>query len=140
MIDEDNDKIQGPPEQAQEEYITIKQSEYQNLQYLAAWGQGKISFWTEAIQNPEGSEIFFRNIKEILESVITKWTEAHKGGLIYSGARILMVLVIIALIVWVGFQLTMMGTMDSSALVFLLGTIVGYLLSFMTKVELMNNT
>ncbi len=51
-----------------------------------------------------------------------------------------MVLVIIALIVWVGFQLTMMGTMDSSALVFLLGTIVGYLLSFMTKVELMNNT
>ncbi len=130
---------ENPNEQANDEDITIKQSEYQSLQYWAAWGQGKKSFWTEAIQNPEGSNIFFGNIKEILDSLITKWTEAHKGGLLYSGIRIIAVFVIIALIVLVTFQLTILGKLDSSAMVFLLGTIVGYLLSFITKVELMEN-
>lgn len=135
-----NEQVQNLNEETNEEYITIKQSEYQLLQYWAAWGQGRKSFWREAIQNPEGSKIFFGNIKEILESLITKWTEAHKGGLLYSGIRIIAVLVIIALIVWVTFQLTILGKLDSSAMVFLLGTIVGYLLSFITKVELMESS
>ncbi|HEY4754765.1 MAG TPA: hypothetical protein VIH28_01800 [Ignavibacteriaceae bacterium] len=46
-----------------------------------------------------------------------------------------MVLLIIVVIIWSASSLISSGRLDGSALTFLLGTITGYLLTFLTNIE-----
>lgn len=120
----------------QQEEVTIPVEEYQNLQYWASQGQKKqSSFWTDALNNPEGTRALKEGVKEVIDSTMGSWAKLQKGDLTYSAVRMLFVVLLLGAIIGVASWLTSTGRLDGSGLIFLLGTITGYLLTFLAKVE-----
>jgi hypothetical protein len=118
--------------------ITISREEYEKLQNWAIQGQKKqSSFWTDALINPEGTRALKDAAKEVIESAMGSWAKLQRGILFYSGIRMVLVVVLLSSIVVVASWLTSIGRLDSSSFIFLLGILIGYLLTFLTKVELL---
>jgi len=117
------------------EIVQLNKQEYQHLQKLAQQGSQQSSTLKELIQNPEGLKQLKEAVKEVIESGATSWVKLQQGQFIYSLVRVGMVLLIIVVIIWSASSLTSSGRLDGSALTFLLGTITGYLLTFLTNIE-----
>ena len=113
-----------------EEMISIPKNEYENLCQIAA----KPSFWIEALGNPEGTKSVGDFVERIISTGLTLYGDKiQKWQLIYSGFRILLVVGLLAGIVYVSMILTTSGKLDAGAFTFLVGTITGYVLSYLTK-------
>ncbi len=130
-----------PAAQGQEE-LSISREEYNSLQYWATQGQkNQNSFWTVALSNPDGTRALIQEgIKDVIETVMENWKKIQKDNLIYLGIRLVIVVGLIGVILGVATWLTSRGILDSSNFSFLLGILIGYLLTFLTKVELLNQT
>jgi len=116
-----------------EEHVSIPKSEYEMLCELA---ESRTSFWSDALKNPEGTKGLKEFIQGILETGLTIWGERIlKRQLWYSIYRITVIVVLLGLIVWIATWLTSNGRLDAGAFTFLMGTIVGYILTFLTKIE-----
>ena len=115
--------------------ITIPKSEYDKLLYLAEMGQRQTSFWDEALKNPEGTTALKDGIKDVVDSTLASWAKLQKDQLKYSYIRIFIVVLLLGVIIGAASWLTSIGRLDGSGLIFLLGTITGYLLTFLTKME-----
>jgi hypothetical protein len=128
-----NEELNG----GQEELITIPKSEYDHLNDLADIAEGRTSFWTDALESPEGTRALKEFFQGILETGLTFWGEKIlKGQLRYSIYRITIVVALLTMIVVIATWLTSNGKLDAGAFTFLMGTIVGYILAFLTKIEL----
>ncbi|MBN1762801.1 MAG: hypothetical protein JW878_06980 [Methanomicrobia archaeon] len=68
------------------------------------------------------------------------WKKIQRDNLIYLGIRLIIVVVLIGAILGVATWLTSTGILDSSNFSLLLGILIGYLLTFLTKVELLKQT
>ncbi len=119
----------------QDTSVTISQREYDELLYWADSGKRRISFWEEALKNPEGTTALKDGIKDVVDSTLASWAKLQKVQLKYSYIRILIVILLLGVIIGVASWLTSIGRLDGSSLIFLLGTITGYLLTFLTKME-----
>ena len=127
-----NEELNG----GQEELITIPKSEYDHLNELADIAEGKTSFWNDALKNPEGTKGLKEFIQGVLETGLTIWGEKIlKRQLRYSIYRITVVVGLLVLIVGIATWLTSNGKLDAGAFTFLMGTIIGYILAFLTKIE-----
>ena len=115
--------------------ITMPKSEYDKLIYLAEVGQKQTSFWDEALKNPEGTTALKDGIKDVVDSTLASWAKLQKDQLTYSYIRICIVVLLLGIIIGAASWLTSIGRLDGSGLIFLLGTITGYLLTFLTKME-----
>jgi hypothetical protein len=125
--------VNGELKSGQEELISIPKSEYEMLCELA---ESRTSFWSDALKNPEGTKGLKEFIQGILETGLTIWGEKIlKRQLWYSIYRITVIVVLLGLIVWIATWLTSNGRLDAGAFTFLMGTIVGYILTFLTKIE-----
>jgi hypothetical protein len=128
--------------QGQEE-LTISREEYEGLQYWANRGQrSQNSFWTAALSNPEGTRALIKeSINIVLETVMGNWKDMQeamqKANLRYLGTRLVIVVGLLGVILVVATWLTSLGILESSNFSFLLGILIGYLLTFLTKVELL---
>jgi hypothetical protein len=121
----------------QEESITIPKSEYDHLNELAEIAEGRTTFFNEALKNPEGTRALKEFFQGILETGLTLYGEKiQKWQIGYSIFRITLVVIFLAIIVIVASWLTSIGRLDAGAFTFLMGTIIGYILSFLTKIEL----
>ena len=109
--------------------------EYDELRYWADMGQRRTSFWDEALKNPEGTTALKNGIKDVVDSTLASWAKLQKDRLKYSYIRIIVVVVLLGVIIGAASWLTSIGRLDGSGLIFLLGTITGYLLTFLTKME-----
>jgi len=119
----------------QDTSVTISQSEYDELRYWADVGERRTSFWDEALKNPEGTTALKDGIKDVVDSTLASWAKLQKIQLKYSYIRIIIVVVLLGIIISAASWLTSIGRLDGSSLIFLLGTITGYLLTFLTKME-----
>jgi len=119
----------------QDTSVTISQREYDELLYWADSGKRRTSFWEEALKNPEGTTALKDGIKDVVDSTLASWAKLQKAQLKYSYIRILIVILLLGVIIGVASWLTSIGRLDGSSLIFLLGTITGYLLTFLTKME-----
>ena len=115
--------------------VTIPKIEYEELLHWTEIGKRNDSFWGNALNNPEGTTALKDGIKEVVDSTLTSWAELQKGQMKYSFYRIIMVVVLIGMIIFTASWLTSIGRLDGSGLIFLLGTITGYLLTFLSKLE-----
>ena len=115
--------------------ITMPKSEYDKLLYSAEMGQRQTSFWDEALKNPEGTTALKDGIKDVVDSTLASWAKLQKDQLKYSYIRIFIVVLLLGVIIGAASWLTSIGRLDGSGLIFLLGTITGYLLTFLTKME-----
>lgn len=79
-------------------------------------------------------------IKDVVETVMGNWKKIQRDNLIYLGIRLIIVVVLIGAILGVATWLTSTGILDSSNFSLLLGILIGYLLTFLTKVELLKQT
>ncbi len=120
-----------------EEYakVQLSKEEFESLKYWAEIGQKKSTFWSDTLQNPEGTKALKDGVKEVVASALASWSTLERGRLIYSLIRITIVVALLAIIIGIASWLTSLGRLDSSSLIFLLGTITGYLLTFLTKIE-----
>ncbi|MCL7413912.1 MAG: hypothetical protein M8353_09905 [ANME-2 cluster archaeon] len=118
-----------------ESTLTMSQSEYDELSYWADRGQKQTSFWADALKNPEGTTALKEGIKEVTESVLISQGKIQKDRLKYSSIRIFIVVSLLVVIIAAASWLTSINRLDGSSLIFLLGTITGYLLTFLTKIE-----
>ncbi len=136
--DETKETASGVPAVQKQEEITISMKDYQELQYWASLGQKKqSSFWTDALSNPEGTSALKDGVKEVIDSTMGSLAKLQKGNLLYSAIRMVLVVGLLGAIVGVASWLTSTGRLDGSNLMFILGTLTGYLLTFLTKVELL---
>lgn len=119
----------------QDTSVTISQREYDELRHWVDVGERRISFWDEALKNPEGTTALKDGIKDVVDSILASWAKLQKVQLKYSYIRIIIVVVLLGMIIGVASWLTSIGRLDGSSLIFLLGTITGYLLTFLTKME-----
>jgi hypothetical protein len=119
----------------QDTSITISQREYDELCHWADIGEGRTSFWDEALKNPEGTTALKDGIKDVVDSTLASWAKLQKVQLKYSYIRIIIVVLLLGIIIGAASWLTSIGRLDGSSLIFLLGTITGYLLTFLTKME-----
>lgn len=115
--------------------ITMPKREYDELRYWADMGQRQNSFWDEALKNPEGTTALKDGIKDVVDSTLASWAKLQKDQLKYSYIRIFIVVLLLGVIIGAASWLTSIGRLDGSGLIFLLGTITGYLLTFLTKME-----
>ena len=120
--------------------VEISQEEYDSLIYWAQIAQTQTrqlqnSFWTETLKHPEGTQALKEAVTEVINSTLKSWAEIQKGELKYSAVRIGAVIILLAGIIGTATWLTSIGKLDSSGLIFLLGTVTGYLLTFLTKIE-----
>jgi hypothetical protein len=115
--------------------ITMPKREYDELRYWADMGQRQTSFWDEALKNPEGTTALKDGIKDVVDSTLASWAKLQKDQLKYSYIRIFIVVLLLGVIIGAASWLTSIGRLDGSGLIFLLGTITGYLLTFLTKME-----
>jgi hypothetical protein len=121
----------------QEELITIPKNEYLYLKDLAEIAEERRSFFTEALKNPEGTIALKEFFQGILETGLTLYGEKiQKGQIWYSVFRVTLVVIFLGMIVVVASWLTSIGKLDAGAFTFLMGTIIGYILAFLTKIEL----
>ena len=128
--------VNGELKNGQEELISIPKSEYDHLCELADFAEGRTSFWTDALKNPEGTKALKDFFQGLLETGLTLWGEKIlKGQLWYSIYRITVVVILLVLIVVIATWLTSTGRLDAGAFTFLMGTLIGYILSFLTKIE-----
>lgn len=126
------DSIEGQEERK------ISREEYERLQYLAAQGGKNNSFWTAALSNPEGTRALLKEgIKDVIETVMKNWKDIQKGNLFYLCIRLVIVVSLLGAILGAATWLTSIGILDSSNFSLLLGILIGYLLTFLTKVELL---
>jgi hypothetical protein len=120
----------------QEEMISIPKSEYNHFRECEDIAEGRTSFWIDALKNPDGTKALKEFFQGILETGLTFWGEKIlKGQLWYSIYRITVVVILLGLIVGIATWLTSNGRLDAGAFTFLMGTIVGYILAFLTKIE-----
>lgn len=119
----------------QDESITIPKRDYDELLYWADMEQRQTSFWADALRNPEGTTALKDGIKEVVDSTLTSWAKLQKDQLKYSSIRIITVVLLIGAIIGTASWLVSIGRLDGSGLIFLLGTITGYLLTFLSKIE-----
>jgi hypothetical protein len=120
------------PQATPEETISIPKSEYDHLCELAV----ERSFWIEALGNPEGSKSLKEFIQGVLQTGLTLYGDKIlKGQLYYHGFRTTALVLLFVLIVWISWQLVMAGKLDAGAFTFLIGTIVGYAISYLTKTD-----
>lgn len=119
----------------QDTSITMSKREHDELLYWADRGQKQTSFWDEALKNPEGTTALKDGIKDVVDSTLTSWAKLQKDQLKYSYIRIFIVVLLLGVIIGAASWLTSIGRLDGSGLIFLLGTITGYLLTFLTKME-----
>ena len=122
-------------EAEQETSITMSKREYNELLQWADIGQKQTSFWTDALKNPEGTTALKEGIKEVVDSTLTSWAKLQTDQLKYSSIRIIIIVILIGAIIGTATWLTSIGKLDGSGLIFLLGTITGYLLTFLSKIE-----
>ncbi len=115
--------------------ITMPKREYDELRYWVDMGQRRTSFWDEALKNPEGTTALKDGIKDVVDSTLASWAKLQKDQLTYSYIRICIVVLLLGIIIGAASWLTSIGRLDGSGLIFLLGTITGYLLTFLTKME-----
>lgn len=115
--------------------ITISKREYDELLYWADMEQRRTSFWEEALKNPEGTTALKDGIKDVVDSTLASWAKLQSDQLKYSYIRIVVVVLLLGVIIGAASWLTSIGRLDGSGLIFLLGTITGYLLTFLTKME-----
>lgn len=115
--------------------ITISKREYDELIFCAERSEGQTSFWAEALKNPEGTKALKEGIKDVADSIMTSQARLQKDRLKYSSIRIIVVVLLLGAIIGTASWLTSIGRLDGSGLIFLLGTITGYLLTFLTKIE-----
>ena len=97
--------------------------------------QRQTSFLVEALKNPEGTIALKDGIKDVVDSTLASWAKLQKDQLRYSYIRIIIVVVLLGAIIGAASWLTSIGRLDGSSLIFLLGTVTGYLLTFLTKME-----
>ena len=117
-----------------EEMISIPIGEYEMYRELV---ENRTSFWNEALKNPEGLKAFKEFIQGILETGLTIWAERIlKKQIWHSVFRISVVVFLLVVIVVIATWLTSNGKLDAGAFTFLMGTIVGYILAFLTNIEL----
>jgi len=114
--------------------IAIPKGEYDKL-LLAEMEQRQTSFLVEALKNPEGTIALKDGIKDVVDSTLASWAKLQKDQLRYSYIRIIIVVVLLGAIIGAASWLTSIGRLDGSSLIFLLGTVTGYLLTFLTKME-----
>lgn len=140
--EEQKEPVSDVPAAQRQEELTISREEYEHLQYLATQGQkNQNSFWTVALSNPEGTRALIQEgIKEVIETVMENWKKIQKDNLTYLGIRLVIVVGLIGAILGVATWLTSTGHLDSSNFSFLIGILIGYLLTFLTKVELLRQT
>ena len=119
----------------QDTSITMSKREYDKLLYWADMGQQQTSFWDEALKNPEGTTALKDGIKDVVDSTLSSWAKLQKDQLKYSYIRISIVVLLLGVIIGAASWLTSIGRLDGSGLIFLLGTITGYLLTFLAKME-----
>ena len=74
-------------------------------------------------------------IKDVVDSTLSSWAKLQKDQLKYSYIRISIVVLLLGVIIGAASWLTSIGRLDGSGLIFLLGTITGYLLTFLAKME-----
>ena len=119
----------------QDTSVTISQREYDELLHWADVGERRTSFWDEALKNPEGTTALKDGIKDVVDSTLASWAQLQKVQLKYSYIRIIIVVLLLGIIISAASWLTSIDRLDGSSLIFLLGTITGYLLTFLTKME-----
>lgn len=119
----------------QDTSITMSKREYDELLHWADMGQQQTSFWDEALKNPEGTTALKDGIKDVVDSTLSSWAKLQKDQLKYSYIRISIVVLLLGVIIGAASWLTSIGRLDGSGLIFLLGTITGYLLTFLAKME-----
>ena len=119
----------------QDTSITMSKREHDELLYWAERGQKQTSFWDEALKNPEGTTALKDGIKDVVDSTLASWAKLQKDQLKYSYIRIFIVVLLLGVIIGAASWLTSIGRLDGGGLIFLLGTITGYLLTFLTKME-----
>jgi Na+-transporting NADH:ubiquinone oxidoreductase subunit NqrB len=119
----------------QDTSITMSKREYDELLYWADMGQQQTLFWDEALKNPEGTTALKDGIKDVVDSTLASWAKLQKDQLKYSYIRISIVVLLLGVIIGAASWLTSIGRLDGSGLIFLLGTITGYLLTFLAKME-----
>lgn len=94
------------------------------------------SFWIEALKNPEGTKALIEDgIKALAESYFNAQDKLVEKQLNYSAIRIVLVVLLLAAMIYAASNLVSMGRVDSSSFMFFLGTITGYLLTFLAKVD-----
>jgi hypothetical protein len=118
--------------------ITISKEEYDALKIIEEESHDQQSFWSDALKNPDGVIAFKNAITEILQIWGTVNALSQKAKLVYSVVRIGIVVILLTIIILTASQLVQMGKLDGGSLIFLLGTIVGYLLTFLSKIEGLN--
>lgn len=84
------------------------------------------SFWSEALDKPEGTEPLKDFIKEISTEIMNSWDKLQRGQLKYSFYHTLTTTLFLGAILLVAYQLTAKGNLDSGSITFLLGTITGH--------------
>jgi Na+-transporting NADH:ubiquinone oxidoreductase subunit NqrB len=119
----------------QDTSITMSKREYDELLHWADMGQQQTSFWDEALKNPEGTTALKDGIKDVVDSTLSSWAKLQKDQLKYSYIRVSIVVLLLGVIIGAASWLTSIGRLDGSGLIFLLGTITGYLLTFLAKME-----
>ncbi|MGD0081511.1 MAG: hypothetical protein ABSB80_12800 [Methanoregula sp.] len=127
---------EGETTPCEDDKVTISRQEYDALIALKEQAYDRPSFWSDALKNPEGVEKLAKAAKEIIDSAATAMVKSQITTLKYSVIRILIVILLLGAIIWSASQLVQSGKLDGGSLTFLLGTIVGYLLTFLSKVEL----
>jgi len=120
------------PENADEEIISIPRSEYDRLCESAA----NPSFWVEALKNPIGTKGVQDFVQTILQTGLSNYGDKIlKRQLINSAIRTVAVVLLLGGVVWISYTLTQSGKLDAGAFTFLIGTIVGYAFSYLTRTE-----
>ncbi len=121
--------------------VFLTEEQYKMLNYWASIGQQRQPpLLEELFKNPESlknlNELLKENFSPLVKDYFENVKSTHSGELKYSWRRVGITLFIIGLLAVAITALAIYDKIDSSGVVFFFGTVTGYLLTFLTKIEI----
>lgn len=92
------------------------------------------SFWITALDKSEGTELI-KDLKEFVQDVLGYYKSEAKGRMQHSIIQTVITTFFLGLVIAAAVYLTSKGYLDGSSTTFLLGTITGYYITYLTRKE-----
>jgi hypothetical protein len=92
------------------------------------------SFWMAALEKSDGTELF-KSFREFLQDYLNFEGRSSRNRVMHSISQTLITSVFLGLILAAALYLTTKGFLDGSSTTFLIGTITGYYITYLTRRE-----
>jgi hypothetical protein len=108
--------------------------ENEKLRHEIQFLKSNKSFWMAALEKSDGTELF-KSFREFLQDYLNYEGKSSKNKVMHSISQTLITTLFLGLILTAALYLTTKGFLDGSSTTFLIGTITGYYITYLTRRE-----